>query len=81
MVALQAHIDLAALNLALSNYMSPTAQASFQEAAEALPKLTSEAKRSKENVLRSFHNKMKFLLACFLDLNPVPNGEQMIASI
>lgn len=24
--ALQAHIDLAALNLALSNYMSPTAQ-------------------------------------------------------
>ncbi|KAB7496858.1 Exocyst complex component 2 [Armadillidium nasatum] len=79
--ALQAHIDLAALNLALNNYMSPTAQASFQEAAEALPKLTSEAKRSKENVLRSFHNKMKFLLACFLDLNPVPNGEQMIASI
>ena len=43
--ALQAHIDLAALNHTLKNYMTHSAINYFQEANELLPKLNIEDQR------------------------------------
>lgn len=69
--ALQAHIDLAALTAVLSSHISSSARASFQEAIEMLPKLSVPEERVKEEVLQGFRTKMRFLLACFLELEPL----------
>ncbi|XP_076044833.1 exocyst complex component secretory 5 [Oratosquilla oratoria] len=69
--ALQAHTDLAALTTALKSYMTDNAMASYQEALETLPKLSKEDEIVKEGVLRSFRSNMKFLLACFCEVEPL----------
>ncbi|KAK8724030.1 hypothetical protein OTU49_011406 [Cherax quadricarinatus] len=68
---LQAHTDLAALTAVLRNHISSAASASFQEAIEMLPKLSAAEERVKEEVLQGFRSKMRFLLACFLELEPL----------
>lgn len=69
--ALQAHVDLAALTTVLQIHTSSNASASFQEAVEMLPKLSTAEERVKEDVLQTFRSKMRFLLACFLELEPL----------
>ncbi|KAG0730531.1 Exocyst complex component 2 [Chionoecetes opilio] len=72
--ALQAHTDLAALTSVLQGHISATASASFQEALETLPRLTTTEERMKGDVLDSFRGKMRFLLACFHGLEPLKEG-------
>lgn len=72
--SLQAHIDVTALATVLQNHMSQNARASFQEAQEILPKLGPTEQRIKEDVLRTFRSNMHFLLACFLEVEPLSDN-------
>lgn len=71
---LQAHIDLRALATVLQNHMSQSARVSFQEAQDILPKLGIAEQRIQEEVLRSFRSNMHFLLACFLEVEPLSDN-------
>ncbi|KAK7079374.1 Exocyst complex component 2 [Halocaridina rubra] len=71
---LQAHIDLTALTTVLQNHLSQSARTSFQEAQEILPKLGAPELRVKDGVLRDFRSKMHFLLACFLEVEPLSDN-------
>ncbi|KAK4306275.1 hypothetical protein Pmani_021897 [Petrolisthes manimaculis] len=66
----QAQVDLTALTTVLQTHISPAASASFQEAIETVPKLTPADERVKEDVMTNFRTKMRFMVACFLELKP-----------
>lgn len=64
----QACADIAAIREAVKVYSTPTAEAFFDEALEAVPRLSdAQGKRNVESVLNNFRSRMKLQLMCFRD--------------
>ena len=66
----QACADIAAIREAVKVYSTATAEAFFDEALEAIPRLSeAQGKRNVEAVLNTFRSRMRLQLMCFRDPN------------
>ncbi|XP_034235592.1 exocyst complex component 2 [Thrips palmi] len=64
----QACADIAAIREAVQVYSTPTAEAFFDEALEAVPRLSdTQGKKNVETVLNHFRSRMRLQLMCFRD--------------
>lgn len=66
----QATLDIRMLRDALRVYSNERAKSSFNEAVEAIPKLTTDENRQVEELLSSIKQRMKLQLMCLTVVNP-----------